>query len=249
MRMLGNQGPSSFRYKRNVNFNGTSMTQTGTSQDSGSQVAEEPPPRPGTASGLSIRVILAILLLAVGTILAAVLLFRATGRDWWVLLRDPATAYSFPAYAGLFSHLGVLAMTAAGAISVFVALCTPRRPQSALLAAGLFTLWLAADDLFLLHEGLLPRLVGLPEPAVLGLYLLVGLAILWRTGAEAFSSRARGLWVSAGFLAVMVVTDLAVSLPTSSTFLLEETAKFCGFLLWSAFWIAEARAALAERLA
>jgi hypothetical protein len=73
------------------------------------------------------RIILAIIGLAVGAVLAAVALFRATGRDWWALLRDPAAAFAFAPTAGLFSHLGVLAMAAMGAICIFA---------SALMAKG-----------------------------------------------------------------------------------------------------------------
>ncbi|MGL5010734.1 MAG: hypothetical protein ACRC6I_12700, partial [Paracoccaceae bacterium] len=53
-----------------------------------------------------------------------------------------------------------------------------------------------------------------------------------------------GFWVAAGFLVVMLGTDLMFEVATPASFLIEETAKVCGFALWAAFWIAEARAVL-----
>jgi hypothetical protein len=194
-----------------------------------------------------IAAIIAAILLAVG---GAVALFQLTGRDWWVLLRDPAAAFEFAPYAGLFSHLGVLAMTVSGAISVFAALVLPRgrREKQILFFAGVLSLWLAVDDLFMLHEALLPRLVGLPEPATLGVYVALGLGLMGLIGPAVLTRRYLGLWASAGFLAAMLATDLAFEVATSASLLIEETAKVCGFMLWAAFWIAEARAALCAEI-
>lgn len=191
--------------------------------------------------------IIAATLVAVG---GSVALFHVTGRDWWVLLRDPAAAFEFVPYAGLFSHLGVLAMTVSGAISMFAALVLPRggREKQVLLSAGLLSLWLAVDDLFMLHEALLPRLIGLPEPATLGAYVALGLGLVWLIGPAVLTRRCLGLWASGGFLAAMLATDLTFEVATSASLLIEETAKVCGFLLWAAFWIAEARTALSGEI-
>ncbi len=199
-----------------------------------------------TPSVLPARLILGLILLPVLAVGGAVALFGATGRDWWVLLRDPATAFDFAPYAGLFSHLGVLAMTAAGAILVFASALLPRAARTVPVYAGVFTLWLALDDLFMLHESLIPRLIGLPEPLVLGLYVVVAFGLMRLIGPSILSRRYLGFWLAAGFLALMVATDMLVKVATSPSFLVEETAKIVGFVLWSAFWIAEVQARLRE---
>jgi hypothetical protein len=198
------------------------------------------------ASLLPATVIVAIIAAVLGTVGCAVALFHVTGRDWWVLLRDPAAAFEFAPYAGLFSHLGVLAMTVSGAISVFAALVLPcsGREKQVLLSAGLLSLWLAVDDLFMLHEALLPRLIGLPEAMTLGVYVALGLGLLGLIGPVVLTRRYLGLWASGGFLAAMLATDLTFEVATSASLLIEEAAKVCGFMLWAAFWIAEARTAL-----
>jgi hypothetical protein len=201
---------------------------------------------PASGSILPVRVILGIATLTMAAVGGAVALFHATGRDWWVLLRDPAAAFEFAPSAGLFSHLGVLAMAIGGAIAVFAALLLPGggRQRLVLVLAGALSLWLAVDDLFLLHEKLLPRLIGLPEKVTLGLYVLLALGLMRLIGAQVFSRGYLGFWVAVGFLVVMLATDIAFEVATSASFLVEEVAKLCGFVLWSAFWIAHARAQL-----
>ncbi len=198
------------------------------------------------ASVLPDRLIAGIVVGTMAMVLGLVMLFDITGRDWWVLLRDPATAFGFAPYAGLFSHLGVLALAVGGAISVFAALLLRPDQQSrtVLLSAGTLSIWLALDDLFMLHESVLPRLLGLPETAILGLYLALAMGLVWLIGRTVLTRHYLGFWTAAVFLSVMLVTDLIFEVATSASFLVEESAKICGFMIWAAFWIAEAKATL-----
>jgi hypothetical protein len=184
--------------------------------------------------------IVAIITISVAAVLLCVLLFQATGRDWWILLRDPAAAFKFPPSAGLFSHLGVLAMAVMGAICVFVALLLQRgtRDRMVLLYVGMLSMWLALDDLFMLHEGILPRTIGLPEHATLGLYVVLAIGLMRLIGGQLFTWAYLGLWVAAAFLVVMLGTDLMFEEVTAASFLVEEVSKLSGFMLWSVFWIA-----------
>jgi hypothetical protein len=207
------------------------------------------------ASVLPPRIILAIIGLTVGSVLAAVAVFRATGRDWWVLLRDPAAAFDFAPTAGLFSHLGVLAMAVMGAICIFAAslLTKGAQDRGVLTRVGVLSTWLALDDLFMLHEALLPRILGIPEPVTLGIYVVLVAGLMRVIGMRVFTSAFLGFWVAAAFLVVMLGTDMMFEVATSPSFLLEEVTKLCGFLLWAAFWIAFAgrtmRRAMADQWA
>lgn len=75
------------------------------------------------------------------------------------MLRDPimvAGGEQSEFYLGLFSNLGVVLWTAAAAICLFAASelsgVPNRKARQFLLYAGLFTLLLMLDDLFMLHE-------------------------------------------------------------------------------------------------
>ena len=112
-----------------------------------------------------------------GMILALPLVFMAAVvLQPWIdpadLLRDPlAVAELKPAecckvYYGAVSNLGVLLWTAGAAIALFgaglaLALGRPAGEAGLLLAAGMLTGFLAIDDLFLVHENVLPAF-GVP---------------------------------------------------------------------------------------
>lgn len=98
----------------------------------------------------------------------------------------------------------------------------------------------------MLHEALLPRILGIPEPVILGLYVLLVAGLLRRIGRRVFTVAFLGFWVAAGFLVVMLATDMMFEVATSPSFLLEEVTKLCGFVIWAAFWIAFAARPLRE---
>jgi hypothetical protein len=100
------------------------------------------------------------------------------------LFRDPAHALDGPWYAGLFSALGVTMWAAAAAICLFSFAVVRSRSSNRdarlfLLFFGLLTLLLCYDDLYQMHETIIPRWLGIPETAVLASYaLLMGGALL-----------------------------------------------------------------------
>jgi hypothetical protein len=128
------------------------------------------------------------------------------GLDVRMLLRDPAETAMLPEYAGALSYLGVLLLWSAGLVGlVTAALLRVGRRSSWRLFAGLGVgcCWLAADDLFMIHEWMglvLSRIVGAEneylgrtrlEGVVFGLYGVVALAWLVRNRTTIL----RGEWV------------------------------------------------------
>ena len=82
-------------------------------------------------------------------------------RDPLVVAMQAAECCSF--YYGALSNLGVLLWNATGTICLTLALqvwlAGARRSMVAFfLTGGLFSIWLGLDDLFLLHDGVLPAL-------------------------------------------------------------------------------------------
>jgi hypothetical protein len=113
------------------------------------------------------RVHLRTLLLPMGLVLiVSALAFSAVFLLHWTqdvpfgnLTRDPTAIMEAPFYTGFLSQLGIIFWAATAAISLFSATViapTFASEKRFLYASGLFILMLAADDLFLLHEGLFP---------------------------------------------------------------------------------------------
>ena len=102
-----------------------------------------------------------------------------------IFLSDPVTVMDAPPFYGVLSNLGVLIWCVGGAIAGFsgVALRAMRpKPVTAefLTASGVLTLVLVADDLFLLHEEILPHYLSIPQNLVLGSYAILGVGYLIR---------------------------------------------------------------------
>lgn len=160
------------------------------------------------------------------------------------LLRDPAAQHAFNPLSGLISHLGVLALTSASAICLFAALHT-RHGSPYLTAIGLFGLAIAADDLFLLHEVILPHWVGVPEKIAISTWGILALAIGTRYRKDILSRDTTGLALAIVLLAGSVFLD-ALRLEGVLARVVEDGLKFVGLILWSSYWISRAGRALEE---
>src|SRR5688572_5214743 len=116
-------------------------------------------------------------LAAAGCVAALAGAAAVTGVPFSTVSRDPATALGGPFVTGYLSYLGACLWCAAAAIALFAA-AVKRRPRADavngasrfLLHAGLFTALLGADDLFMLHDGLVPYVLADVEHAMLALY-------------------------------------------------------------------------------
>jgi len=137
-------------------------------------------------------------------------LHESIGLDVRMLLRDPAETAMLPEYAGALSYLGVLLLWSAGLGGLFTAamLRFAGRPAWHLFAGlGVGCCWLAADDLFMIHEWMglvLSRLVGAEneylgrtrlEGVVFALYGVV--AVVWLVRNRTMILR--GEWVLLAF--------------------------------------------------
>jgi hypothetical protein len=205
-------------------------------------------PSPRNSDYLQIRHIALLVCASAGSIVAVVSVFVLNDLKWGVILNDPAAQFDLPAYAGLFTYASVIALVVAAAICLFARATGRLRDDEAVVLglAGILSALLALDDLFLLHERFLRESLGLSELFVFAVYGAIGAAILWRLGPEVIGRRFAGLWLAACFLALMTLADkVEKTLGTPAwLYLTEETAKFCGFILWAAFWIAYSRVAL-----
>jgi hypothetical protein len=139
-------------------------------------------PRAGSSTwflpSIAVAVAFWAALLAIVGVLVAV-----TDFSFSFFSEDPSTTADLSPFVGFLSLAGVLVMWG-GAVfgvssSAFVARARGWRHASVLLVTGLGLGYLAFDDLFLFHENVLPRKLGVDQELILGAYAVVALAILW----------------------------------------------------------------------
>ena len=124
-----------------------------------------------------------LVITVVSSVLLGAVLFLHVWKNIPVghLTADPiALADELPVYSGFLSQVGILIWSAAASICFFCAkrlwhTRAERELKRFLVVSGAFTLWLALDDMFLLHETVFP-LIGIPQNIVLGSYILLTLA-------------------------------------------------------------------------
>ncbi|MCW8087558.1 hypothetical protein OF850_18185 [Roseococcus sp. MDT2-1-1] len=161
------------------------------------------------------------------------------GLDAELLFRDPAASTGGPPYLGFFSNLGVLAWSVAATSSLLAALVLPpSRAQSALAAGGLLAAVLAFDDVFLLHESVLP-FFGVPEKLILAGYATAAIAYLWTY--RDFHRRMDWplLLAALGLLGSSVMLDVVAE--EMDWLVLEDGTKFAGISAWCAYHLLAAR--------
>ncbi len=182
------------------------------------------------------------------TLLPPLALMIGVSAQPWVspadLLRDPlAVAETITAcckvYHGAISNLGVLLWAAATAVCLFTAavLYTRGRPtaEAAFMAsAGLLTGLFTVDDLFLVHDNVLPAF-GVSQPVTYAAYGLCGAAYLLLSWRQILKCRYGLLAAAIVLLAISVVVDSLFHSDAPVRILIEDGAKFGGIFAWASF--------------
>lgn len=192
---------------------------------------------------LSPRWLAAIFVPAAG-LLVLIAIGGATGYlDFRSLMADATAVGELHPFTGAMSNLGVLLWWTAATVSLFAAAVVGRRDETGasrfLLSAGLLSVCLAVDDLFLIHETL-DRGWGIPEEVV---FAALGLAV----GLHLFVFRRLIRHTSYGLLIVaLVMLGASVAMDTIFhpwvrplghwEFFLEDGAKWLGIVSWCAYY-------------
>lgn len=185
-----------------------------------------------------------------GALLAAVVIVGVFfGVDVGRLLHDPAAVAGMNPLIGLVSNLGVLLWAAAASICLFTAALTRQRGMHEAFAftfcAGLLSAYLMLDDLFMFHENLVERYIGMNEKA---LYLCLGIAtlvFLIRFRVFILRTDFGYLLLALGFLAASVLIDTAVDyvVPVfAEKFpmledIAEDGSKWLGIAFWACYYL------------
>jgi len=116
------------------------------------------------------------------TLAVKVLLASRSGRPPDHFSRDPLAVMEGPFYVGLLSNLTMIAWFAAAGACWLIAVvqCSTsqkcRRASAMAAVAAVITL-LGADDLFMIHEEALQRMLGVPEKVTVAVYGLLAAAV------------------------------------------------------------------------
>ena len=120
-----------------------------------------------------------------GVVCLTALTAYLTGRSIETFTRDPSAVLELPFYVGGMSQAGIPLWAASAALCLFCARLVWNRTGleetgKFLLSSGLLTSLLCLDDLYLLHEQVLPDYIGVPQTVVLAGYGVAVLAYIVR---------------------------------------------------------------------
>lgn len=163
-----------------------------------------------------------------------------TDNPVWKLAKDAAEVIGYPAYFGLLASWSSMLWMATAAICLFtVAVIWRVSPDRAarrfLLFSGLLSLALAVDDLYLLHDRILPKLIGTSENVfyMLYLFLMIGYLIVFFRQIIRFDYIL--FWTAFFFLAFSRgFYNLVPSLREYYT--ANDMLKYFGIVFWLAFF-------------
>lgn len=164
------------------------------------------------------------------------------------LTRDPTQLSGRHPLVGAVSNLGALAWCTAAAVCLFTWTMVRRSdrsklPTSFFLWSGLLSAFLLIDDLFRLHDDLLPFRVGIPENLVFAIYGAGLVVYVWRF-REAILNTDWGIFALAvlfgGFSLALDVgeyfTVAGVRLRLPMHVLVEDAFKFTAIVTWAVYY-------------
>ena len=181
----------------------------------------------------------------IGAILVGVAAAKAyLGIPLRVLMGDPAGVTGRPFYLGLVSNVGVLLWTSTASIFLFTSSLQRRAGDEEwrryLLWSGLFVAWLGLDDLFMLHDGVFRDELSIPQPLVMGTYVVLVFVYLARFAPQIVRTAYPVLLAAFGLLGTSMALDqiydqFHVGLP--ARLLWEDGSKVLGIGAWLSYAI------------
>lgn len=184
-----------------------------------------------------------VLLYGCAGLLILVLLVIAgrTEISFGVFTQDPMTLAKGEPYFGLLSNIGILFWCASATLCFFVSGLIPEAAPSParrfLIVSGLVTLVLLFDDLFQLHEAVLPQVLGLRQRHVLLAYLLLALFYLISYWQILLRRYRLSIVAALALFALSLGEDALALAPERWHYLLEDGAKLFGIISWFNYFV------------
>lgn len=183
-----------------------------------------------------------------GLLVASAVVCRQLGIPLAALTRDPlAIADVHPLY-GALSNIGILLWCTTVAVCFFTLLVLAGVVKWSdtirlIAGGGVLTAWLMFDDLFSIHEDLLPQYLGIGEGITFGVYFLLTGAYLIRFRAFLLGPNPF-LRLAIGFFSFSLLADVLPDSILPLPRLREDGTKLVGIVSWATFYITICRQAL-----
>jgi hypothetical protein len=182
------------------------------------------------------RVLAGLIVAGAATVAGLHLLSSLTGTPLAVLTRDVAATAQLKFYIGILSSVGALLWCAAATVCGFGAIALRGTGEHAerarfLAASGGLLAALGADDFFMLHEVVYPKL-GLPEEIVIALYALALMALMLRFRRQLLDGELLLFVVGCVLFAGSAVVDMRMRDATA----LEDVLKVAGVASWLTYY-------------
>ena len=173
----------------------------------------------------------------VASVAIAAVIADRHGIDFGYLSRDPNYLAGAPFYAGAFSNLGVLLWWAGGVVALFAAMLLYaagiRGPALGVLgAAGVLSSCFALDDLYMFHEIVIPRYVGIGQQTVFALYGLAALGWAVAFRASLLRMHPGFLLFAAALLGASAAIDVLRDAGSPLDVAVEDGLKLAGAAAW-----------------
>lgn len=163
---------------------------------------------------------------------------------------DPAATANFHPLTGVVSNIGILLWALAGfsCVICFLSIYAATSERNTfLLSSGLLSLFLMTDDLFMLHEYILPYHLNIPQSVVYVGYLLIVGYYLFAYRKKLLSAHSWGFLVACMFLGASAAGDQVMP-QEGIYYFIEDGLKFMGIIFWSAFFSSTSVRRLIEEL-
>jgi hypothetical protein len=182
-----------------------------------------------------------------GVVLIGVLyiLYRTGTIPFGIIFSDPTEYLEYNRLNGLVLYLGIFLLISSAAVCIFNYFILRSRDHTGsegrfLLFFGLFSILLAVDDLFMVHEGVSDAVAtvtavtdDLGEAITFAVYILVFAFFTLKYRKVIYRTEYFLFIVSIVFFVLSISLDLLpVSLPDNPLFKGEEIFKFFAFITW-----------------
>lgn len=151
---------------------------------------------------------------------------------------DPAATANFHPLTGVVSNIGILLWALAGfscLISYSSIYSATGQKNVFLLSSGLLSLFLMTDDLFMLHEYILPYHLNIPQAVVYIAYLAIVGYYLFVFRKRLLTLKSWGFLTACFFLGASASGDQVMP-QEGIYYFIEDSLKFVGIIFWAAFF-------------
>jgi len=153
--------------------------------------------------------------------------------------RDPAALVNAHPLIGLISNIGVLFWCATAAICFFASVIHSKKGSARIarffLFSGLLTSVLLLDDLFMLHDFILPQYLHIDEHFIYLGYSALVITCLIKFRSVISQTEYIVLFIACGFFGLSIICDLVLP-QKGMVYLVEDGFKVFGIVTWFVFF-------------